>query len=321
MATYNKLKMLFSERIRGRKEPETVAVICAEDGSISGNTFTPDVDGRSGYIFAKLFTGEVIQVYNGVLDIPILGQVIKLGRIPGTDRMQVRSIWDVFPTANPGGDQWEPHDHTWPSPETTWVKREQILYWTVIPNGADPFTVKVFGGVVFINGAWMGINNIDIDVEASIPSQGARWVLIQAAVDGTITTMNGVIVSNKYALFASYVPKPDTANWPIAAVRVYAGQEFVSQTEFDNDILPLAWGAGYSGDMYTSVYDSNNNGVVDDSERLGGVLASEYMLKSQYDPEDDGLWYERHVISVHEGDFDLIRLDDGTPVMVEERII
>lgn len=36
---------------------------------------------------------------------------------------------------------------------------------------------------------------------------------------------------------------------------------------------------GLGGDMRKTVYDTNKNGIVDDSERLGGKLPSEYALK------------------------------------------
>ncbi|MEM3373111.1 MAG: hypothetical protein QXF76_02755 [Candidatus Anstonellales archaeon] len=41
-------------------------------------------------------------------------------------------------------------------------------------------------------------------------------------------------------------------------------------------------GGGSSGDMLKSVYDTNNNGIVDDSEKLGGQLPSFYLNRSNH---------------------------------------
>jgi hypothetical protein len=45
--------------------------------------------------------------------------------------------------------------------------------------------------------------------------------------------------------------------------------------------IVLGSGSGGSGNMKTSVYDADKNGIIDDAERLGGIEAAEYVLKTE----------------------------------------
>lgn len=53
--------------------------------------------------------------------------------------------------------------------------------------------------------------------------------------------------------------------------------------------LVTGGGGGGGGDMTKSVYDTDNDGIVDNSERLGNVLAASYMTKATYDTDADGI--------------------------------
>src|SRR5574344_571843 len=61
-----------------------------------------------------------------------------------------------------------------------------------------------------------------------------------------------------------------------------------TQTVITNDDTKLVTGGAVSryvvemggGDMTKAIYDTNDNGVVDDSDKLGGMSASDYQLKS-----------------------------------------
>lgn len=44
----------------------------------------------------------------------------------------------------------------------------------------------------------------------------------------------------------------------------------------------VAWGAGGAGDMLKATYDTDDNGVVDDSEQLGGVDAADYLTEAEH---------------------------------------
>ena len=47
-----------------------------------------------------------------------------------------------------------------------------------------------------------------------------------------------------------------------------------------NDAIDDIVGGGSTGDMLKSAYDKNDDGVVDDAERLGGVPANEYVREA-----------------------------------------
>ena len=54
-----------------------------------------------------------------------------------------------------------------------------------------------------------------------------------------------------------------------------------------------------SGKMDKEVYDANNDGVVDDSEALGGYDASEYLRKATYDTNDNGIVDNAEAVNGH----------------------
>ena len=55
-----------------------------------------------------------------------------------------------------------------------------------------------------------------------------------------------------------------------------------------DDLAGFSPGSG-SGDMTKAVYDTDNDGVVDNAEKLGGKSADEFLDKETYDTDNDGV--------------------------------
>ena len=68
----------------------------------------------------------------------------------------------------------------------------------------------------------------------------------------------------------------------------YVDESIYTKQEVDSAINQKVFETG-SADMNKAVYDKNNSGVVDDSERLGGKTADKYMDKTQYDTNNSGV--------------------------------
>lgn len=60
--------------------------------------------------------------------------------------------------------------------------------------------------------------------------------------------------------------------------------DYASKTYVDDTVV--ATGAG---DMAKSVYDTDNDGTVNNSDKLGGALPAAYMTKAVYDADGDGV--------------------------------
>lgn len=133
------------------------------------------------------------------------------------------------------------------------------------------FIVIVYPAVI-LTLLWTDVPTQNVDLSSLIPTSGAKWVLLQSDSTGVVTTIEASFTA-KADLLISAIPLPDADSYPICAVRLYTGQTALSRTGTQNDFVDLRWGNGYlgagggsSGAMLKSIYDTNDNGRVDQTE-------------------------------------------------------
>ena len=93
-------------------------------------------------------------------------------------------------------------------------------------------------------------------------------------VDEEVSKLNTTIATKADI---SYVDSKEFA-LPVATADTLGGIKVGANLAIDSDgtLRAIASSSGDSGDMLKSVYDTNNNGVVDNSEKLGGQLPEYY---------------------------------------------
>ena len=201
--------------------------------------------GRGSRVYVTLLdNGDVIEVLNR----RVPGIALRQVRI-GIDRdypnvVQVLGYRDVY--EDDDGLGWPQDHHTtheWKGHDQVWVSGPQMLPLLVLPH--EDFEVRVYGWWLATTTGFVFVNTQDVDLSASQPSAGALYVLLQVADDGTVSTKEGSEVDTKELLTGSDIPAPDAGMYPLAAVRLYDGQEEIRCDRKVNDIVDLRFG-GYA---------------------------------------------------------------------------
>jgi hypothetical protein len=163
--------------------------------------------------------------------------------------LQVLDVWDVYynigaSSSGYGAIQNHHQTHEWPDTDTVWAQREQIVPLLVLPSAG--LIVQVFGGILYNGTEYFVVLNQELDLTSLLPTEGALWALIQTDETGTLSTVVSASVDGKELLTVSNIPAPSMNNYPLAAVRLYDGQEAIQLTEAERDIRMLSWSSGYA---------------------------------------------------------------------------
>lgn len=242
---------------------------------------TINVPERPNYVYARDINGGLLQVWNGrVQNRP--GLPIWIGIQDG--RLQIIGSRDVYP--EPAGPDIPQHanTHEWGDNGSdvirTWA--EQWMPLKVEPAGG--LDVRIYRAMLYNPdaAAWVEVVDQDVDLTSSQPTTGARFALLSVdQTDGTISVTDGTPVDSTEDLELDDIPAVPAGHYPLAAVRLYDGQDDIAQGTDNTDIIDLrlfnfagSSGAG-TGDMHKSVYDTDNDGVVDDSESTQALRNNE----------------------------------------------
>lgn len=231
--------------------------------------------GEAGYVYAVIdASGQVVKAFNAnkVPNRPDLK--VYIGHVAGFPRaMQVlrqRNSYEAIASyALPShGDT-----HTFPQYDTVWVDQGQFMPLMVQPTTG--FILQVFGAsLLWLDGlSYVTIDTQEIDLSLTVPTGLARYVLIQAESDGTISTKNGTTADTPELLTDASIPLPDANCLPLAAVKVYDGQDYIARNSQVNDVKDLRlWSGGTGGG------GGSHNPVTIGSPANGLSITSEQVL-------------------------------------------
>jgi len=267
--------MKFSRAIKNLlgKKQDTITAIPAVLGDKNGIVNT----GQKNYVYAR--AGDtVISVFNNRVNAQY-GLPVMIGYDPAQPGiLQVLSTRDVGNIGNtqhqvPG--HHENHEYPYGS-DIVYMQLRQFLPLRLTPLGG--FKVAIYRAVVWANG--FKVVNDTLDLLQYRPTQpfAACYVLITVSNDGNINVTKGNEV-NISELSLSNIPQiPPTAKYVVGAIRLYASQTEIRESGTDTDIVDLRYPIwhthstneiqGTIGDMTKSIYDANNNGVVDLAEAV-----------------------------------------------------
>ena len=187
--------------------------------------------------------GQEMEVYNNrMATIPNLKVIV------GTDPTMPGELHVLRPNdAERSWNYWVVNhhkSHEYPNHDTVWTFGGQIMPFNVLPAGA--FTVTVYcDDALRGDGEWVKGTTATIDLAASVPTVGARFVLIEIDETGAIVTTDGDVVDDRYLLTFADIPEPTTGRFSTFAVMLYDGQdELRRDTRYGkrNDFVDLRWG-------------------------------------------------------------------------------
>lgn len=133
-------------------------------------------------------------------------------------------------------------NHEFPNPDTVWVHGAQFVPLNVVPTTG--LTVRIYGSVLWGDGTWVGFQTETEDMTARVPSAGARFVLVEVNVDGTLEFTNGSTKATRNLLTYADIPVPTEGRKPICAIRLYDGQTTIYhdvRVGKPNDVIDLRW--------------------------------------------------------------------------------
>lgn len=281
-----------------------------------GNSSLVVPTGVGANVYVTLWDGSVIEVVNRRVSNKA-GTHVVVGIDPAEPGvLQVLRRRGVFGEDDKTIDLANHADsHQYPNYDWIPLRQEQFLPLLVLPDGEGGFVVRVYAATVQKSdgSGWFRVGNQTIDLTSHKPTAGARYVRIESDDAGTLSVIDGSLVSAKELLTLSHIPAG--TGLPIVAVRLYDGQEEIRRDNVIDDFIDLRAALLSLGKyMLASDYDSDGDGAVDMAEglketggptemALGAVADGKYlkrsgsaivggdpgdMSKATYDADDDG---------------------------------
>lgn len=214
-----------------------------------------------GHVYVILNNGVVLTVHNE--RVPLIPRTpVICGYDPQKPKLlQVLRARDVYVGSPVINVPNHADHHTWPNVDVAWIRGEQFLPGAAIPAGG--LTVQLVSFVYFADSAFHILNNTTLDLTSDVPTDGAKYILVEIDSAGTIYKTAGSAKDSRELLVYEDIPAPTTARVPLVAIKVYAGQSTVLLSAYDTDIADLRWskwsegtgGGGYTPPVTDAVND------------------------------------------------------------------
>jgi len=188
-----------------------------------------------GVLYARQINAKVIQVYNHTAMVPATFDLqVLIGRsktLPST--WQIIAIRETYDTPAGGGQLAYHHtQHEYPSADTVWIDRKQIIPLTVLVYDSANFIVRVYGAVIHTASGVRQVSTQLVDLSSYVVTVGAKFITIESDDEGVLTVHEGTAFDAPEIGTYADIPVPAAGKYLIAYVLLYDGQAVLS----DNDI-------------------------------------------------------------------------------------
>lgn len=206
-----------------------------------------------GIYYARQYNGKVIEVFNAVNMPATFDLHVIIGRKKSQPtRWQIIEERDVYLTPPfRGGVGHHAAQHMLNGGDRLPVDRKQIIQFTVLVTDAANFIVGVYGGVARTGTTIVRIPTQFLDFSSYVVSEGAKYVAIEIADDGTLSLNEGIPFASVETGTSADIPLPDEGKHTLAFVALYESQAALG----DNDIvvlMPIALSPPEAGDADTT---------------------------------------------------------------------
>ncbi len=246
------------------------------------------VAGRAGYVHVRIGSDETAGQARNKRVPDTYDLAVYVGYDGISPEFQVLSIrqedwvgagYAPIPEVGPHGAT-----HTWPTEadgaadgsDVTYVAWRQILSLR-IGTTAVAFQVEVGRGPLFRvgTGLWEWIATQQLNLAGDQPAIGARWVLVYLDSAGVLQRRLGAIVAPSNALLFSDCPAPLGDEFPLAAVRLYAGQTGLTETRTEQDIVDLRFQASGGGGASHDILSVTHSGTTPAAVVRGDLMTGQ----------------------------------------------
>ena len=226
------------------------------------------VSDRANYVYVRTQNDDEIEAFNDAVSTKRSGLGVVVSFSKARPYWHITDVWQPYGDPVPRGLREHADTHGPFGPDPLWVWPEQYMAWAVMPIGA--FTVRVFRRAALDDDGLIHAPGYeDLDLSSHKPTTGARYALIELRKDGTLNVVNGSVVGSRYGLVdLSKIPAATSGALRLCAVALYVGQSALTWTPDFTDFVDLrgcdygSGGGGGTGDMEKSVYDTNDDGIV-----------------------------------------------------------
>lgn len=229
-----------------------------------------EVPRKNGYVYARLQSGQVVEVFNQVAP-NIYNWSVYVGKDksqPGVLKvLETRWIHNIREQIS--YILFHHKQHEFPAPDTVWIYRDQFMPLLIFPAGG--LSVKLFGDIIYEAGMDNPIRvpDTDIDMTSYVPSTGARYILIEVEQDGSLNYITGTSEASREILqLIGDIPAPTDGAIPLAAIITYKGQTEIRRDSEVRDIIDLRMFTSAAG-RYTRLFEFAVAPTVNDDETLG----------------------------------------------------
>lgn len=250
-----------------------------------GDTTGTVETGTGGVLYARLANGKVVKVHNS-LGVPADFDLhVRIG-----ESRHQRKLWQIIRIAEDydipasGGRVGYHHEqHEFPSRDTVWVNRKQILTLTALVSDPAAFQLLIYGGLVRTGNTYVKVDNQTFSLASYVPAFGAVFVNIEADTTGALNANVGTNFGAPSLATPAKIPIPIEGHFLIATVRLYESQTTLSN---DDVLIPFPLERGgvgaqiYSAQSITVLQDQDLFGVY--QNKTGGFRSVSFMrLRTQ----------------------------------------
>jgi hypothetical protein len=279
-----------SNRKRLRKEFETLIdkyqqALEVTKGVLGNDRGIVSVPDRVGYVYVRT-ESFVIQVYNE--RVPIQDELpVLIGYLPQAPTL-LQVISTDLGSIGTGAEDETVFDeiashhanHEWMNPlggqDIVFSQLRQFMPLNIMPSTGT--AVHVYRGTVpTLEGGWSSVYQTYLDFSgtaASLTGTLAQYMLISALPDGHLLITTGEVKALA-GLGLANVPTQEFGTYPLAAIRLYAGQTQITEGTLSTDLVDLRWMPHIRESGTVGIYDNDIfEGNVRNINFVGGLFVS-----------------------------------------------
>jgi len=198
---------------------------------------------RANYVYARTTDGNIVVVLNKRVANKD-GLAVFLGFTE--EEPFVMQVLGEFSAYSIVADTQLPEhssSHQWPYNDTLYVQGEQFMPWLTVPYSGT--SVQLYGGIAYTHSGSVYTANQVLSLQSYIPTSGAMYALLGLDSLGNPIVQQGTLKTSINQLNPQDIPVPVSGTFPLAAIRLRAGQTIIQKSQSVRDIVDLRW-SGYS---------------------------------------------------------------------------
>ena len=223
----NAMRQQLYDTVYSLANPRTETEQSGKLGNFAGTVKVPN---RTNYVYVRLSDNTVAECWNTrVPPTPNLNVFVDINPRKKTELMVTDIMLASIPrgTFNAVAIPGHGETHTWPEYDTVYVGYRQMLPLRV--SAAGGLEIDVAGGwYLDASGTVSWYAGETTDLSSYAPTSGAKIITVSLDPTGVLSYVESANIDQFSFSWATQTPNPDNNDYPLAAVRLYAGQSTIN---------------------------------------------------------------------------------------------